>query len=111
MDTFFQSLVTTNIQAKIANIPNSRWISSDILAETIKGFKVLTIDSTINDSEYYHSEEDDEESDPNSDPKVDTHSSDGKKIRVTDIDTTNGNYPQYLLINQLILEIIPVIIP
>ena len=33
----------------------------------------------MNDSEYYHSEEDDVESDPNRDPKVATHISDGNK--------------------------------
>ena len=79
MDPFCQSLATTNTQGKIANDPNKKRISSKILPETIKLFKGLTLDSTINDSTYYHLEEDDAESDPNSDPKVATHTSDGKK--------------------------------
>ena len=40
-----------------------------------------------------------------------THTSDGKKINVTDTDTTNGNSPRKLLINCLIQDIIPVAIP
>ena len=66
----------------------------DILAETLKGFKILTIHSTINYSAYYDSNEDDVESDPKSDPLVATHTSDGKKRKVTYTDTTNGNSPQ-----------------
>ena len=58
----------------------------------------MTIQSTINDSAYYDSEEDDAESNPNSDPKVDTHTSDGYS-------------PHKLLINRIISEIIPVAIP
>ena len=79
MDNFSQSPVTTNTQRKIANVPNERQISSEILAEKIKGFKGLTLKSTIKNSSYYNSEEDDAESNPNIDPKVDTHNSDGKK--------------------------------
>ena len=37
--------------------------------------------------------------------------SDGNKRKVTDTDTTNVNYPHKLFINQIILEIIPVVIP
>ena len=77
---------------------NERRISSDILAETIKLFNGLTIQSTINNSEYYDSEEDDAEIDPSSDPKVNAHN-------------TNGNSQHKLLINRLIPEIIPVAIP
>ena len=40
-----------------------------------------------------------------------THTSDGKKINVTDTDTTNGNSPRKLLINRIILEIIPASTP
>ena len=69
------------------------------------------LDSTINNSAYYYSEEYDAESDPTSDPQVATHTSDGKKLKVTDTDTTNWNAPHKLLINQLIPEIIPVAIP
>ena len=64
------------------------------MAETIKVFNGLSIQSTINNSAYFDSEEDDAESDQNSDPKVATH-------------TINGKYPHKLLINWLIPEIIP----
>ena len=72
----------------------------------------MTLDSTINDSAYYHPEEDDAEIDPNSDPKVATHTSDGKKRKVTDTDTTNRNYTQKLLIIQTIPVIVsPIYLP
>ena len=106
MDAFYQSPVKTNTQGKIANVPNERQISSDILAETIKGFNGFTLQSTINNSAYYYSEENDAEIDPKSDQLVATHTSDGMKIKVTDTDTTNRNPPQKLLINWLIPEII-----
>ena len=70
----------------------------EILAETIKGFNGLMITSTINDSAYYDSEEDDSESDPNRDPKVATY-------------TTNGNSSHKLLTNREIPAIIQVVIP
>ena len=78
------------------------------MAETLKG---LTLDSTINDSAYYNSDKDDAEGDPKSDPLVATHTSDGKKIKVTDTDTTNRNYPQKLLINWTLPMTIPPIDP
>ena len=53
MDTFIQSPATTNTPRNIANVPNERRISLDILAETIKVFKRLTLQSTINDSADY----------------------------------------------------------
>ena len=56
---------------------NERRISSNILAETIKEFNGLTIQSKINDSAYYDSEEDDTKSDPKSDSLVATHTGDG----------------------------------
>ena len=102
MDTFCQSPVTINTKINNANIPNERQISSDILAETLKGFKILTLKSTINDSEYYNSEEYDMESDPKSDQLVATRISDGKKRKLTDTDTTSGNSQQKLLINRFI---------
>ena len=53
IDTFFnQSPVTNNTQGEIANMKSERQISLDILAETIKIFNELTIQSTINDSTY-----------------------------------------------------------
>ena len=51
MDTFIQSPVTTNTQRNKTDVPNERQISLDILAEMIKGFKGLTLQSTINNSE------------------------------------------------------------
>ena len=63
-----------------------------------KLFKGLTIQSTINNSTYYDSEEDDAESDPNNDPRVATH-------------INNGNSPHKLLIGRIIPDIIPEIIP
>ena len=53
MDTFCQSPVTTNTQGENANaiLTSERQNASDILAETLK---LLTLQSKINDSEYYH---------------------------------------------------------
>ena len=70
--TFIQSPVITNTPRNIANVSNERRISSDILAETIKGFNRLTLQSTINYSADYHSEKNDAESDK----VVDNHTSD-----------------------------------
>ena len=89
--TFFQYPDTTNRQRKKTNITNERRIYSDILAETIKVFKRLALQSTINDSAYYNLDEDDAESDPKSDQLLATHTSDGKKIKFTDTGTTNRN--------------------
>ena len=57
MDTFFnQSPARINTQKKNANVTNERQISSKILAETIKEFNGLRIQSTINDYAYYDPE-------------------------------------------------------
>ena len=77
---------------------SERQISSDIMAKTMNGFNELTIQSTINDSAYYDSEEYDAESDPNSDPKVSTY-------------TNKRNYPHKLLTNREIPAIIQGVIP
>ena len=79
----------------------------DILAETIKGFKGLTLEPTINDSAYYHSDKNDTERDP----LVATHTSDRKKRKVTDNDTTNRKSPQKSLINRTLPMAIPLIDP
>ena len=50
-------------------------------------------------------------SDQKSNPLVDTHTSDGKKRKFTNNDTTNRNYPQKLLINRTLPIIIPPIDP
>ena len=77
MDTFFHnSPVTINTQRKNANVANERQIYSNILEETIKLFKGLTLQSTIKHSAYYNSEEDVAESDPKSDPLIDNHTID-----------------------------------
>ena len=64
------------------------------------------IQSTINDSSYYDSEGNYAERNPNSNPKVANHTSDRKKRKVTDTDTTNRNSPRKLFIKRLIPEII-----
>ena len=100
MDNLFQSPFTINTQRKNANNTNERRISSEILAETIKLFNGLTIQSKINDSVYSNSEEDVAESDPKSDPLVATHTSDGNERKITDTDTTKGNSPHKLSTNR-----------
>ena len=69
----------------------------------------MTLHSTINNSKYYDSDEDDAESDPKSDPLVATHTIDRKKRKATDIYTTNGNSPQKLFVNWTIPVIISLI--
>ena len=66
MDTFFQSPDTTNTQGENENtiFTSEKKNTSDMLAESLKG---LTLASTINDSAYYNSDEDDAESDPKKD--------------------------------------------
>ena len=64
-------------------------MTSNRQISSINGFNELTLQSTINDSE-----ENDAESDPNSNPKVTTY-------------TTNENSPQKLFINRLIPKIVP----
>ena len=61
---------------KNAEIPNEWRIASEFLAETLKEFKILTLHSTINDSEYYNSYKDDAEIDPKKDLLVATHAGD-----------------------------------
>ena len=110
MNNFCQSPVTTNKQGDNANaiLTSERRTNSDELAKTLKG---LMIDSTINDSAYYSSDKNDIEGDPKSNRLVATHTIDGKKRKITDNDTTNGNSPQKSLINRTIPIIIPPIDP
>ena len=108
---FIQTPITTNAQINKIDVANERQISSESLAETIKGFNKLTLQSTINDSAYDHSNKNVAESDPESDPLVDTHTSDGKKRKITDTDTTKGNSPHKLLTNREIPAIIQGVIP
>ena len=58
------------------------------------------IQSTINNSAYYDSEEHVAKSHPKSDPLVATHTSDGNERNTTDTDTTKGNSPYKLLTNR-----------
>ena len=55
-DTFIQPPVNNNAPREKTDVSNERRISSDILAETIKGFNRLALQSTINDSADDHSE-------------------------------------------------------
>ena len=57
MDTTFQSPVAMNAQKKDANMSLERRLASGILSETIKNIKGCTIQSTINYSVYYDSDE------------------------------------------------------
>ena len=111
MDTFCQSPARTNTQRYITNMTNKSKIYLNILAETIKGFKGLTLKSTINDSEYYNSEEDVAKSNPKSDPLVSTHTSGRNERRITDTDNNKGNSPHKLLTNREIPAIIQGVIP
>ena len=63
MDTSCQSPVTTNKQRENENaiLTSERQNTVDVLVETLKG---LTIDSTIKNSIYYNSDEDDAKGDP-----------------------------------------------
>ena len=79
-----------------------------MLEEMLKG---LTIDPTINDSAYYNSDGSDAEGNPKIDPKVDTHTSDGKKIKVTDTNTTNRNSQHKLFFKRNLRMIILTIDP
>ena len=63
MDILCQYPVKTNKQRKRTNFTDERHMSLDILAETIKQFKGLTLQSTIKDAVYYNSDKDDAESD------------------------------------------------
>ena len=77
IDSLCQSPITTNTQGDNVNsiLTSKRQKKLDVLTERLK---VLTNDSTINDSAYYNSDKNDAESDPKSDPLVATHTSDRK---------------------------------
>ena len=55
--TSFQSPVALNSQNKYATMSLERQLASGILAETIQNFRVCTIQSTINNSICYDSDE------------------------------------------------------
>ena len=87
-DTFIHPPVTTNTTREKTDVANKRRISSESLTETLKVFNRLTLQSKINDYADDHSKKNVAERDPKSDPLVDTHTSDGKKGKITDADTT-----------------------
>ena len=99
MDNFCQSPNTPNTQGENANgiLTSERINNSNALEETLKGLK-------INDAEYYSSFKNDAEGDPASDPKLSTHTSDGKKRNFTD--TSNRNLQQQISINRTLPIII-----
>ena len=79
VDNFYQAPVTPNTQGESENtkLTGERPNNSDALSETLKGW-------TINDAGYYDSDKNDTKGDPAIHPKVATHTSDGKKRKVTD---------------------------
>ena len=104
MDIFCLSPVTPNTQGENENALLTSEITnnSDALAETLK---VLT----INNAGYYNPDKNDAEGNIASNQKVATHTSYGKKRKVTD--NTNINLQQKLLINQNLLIITTIIDP
>ena len=79
---FSQTPTTPNTQGDNENkiLTSEKQNNSDVLAETLKWL-------TINDTEYYESDsanEDEAKRDPASNPKVATHTSNGKKRKATD---------------------------
>ena len=71
--------------------------------KSIKGFNRLTLQSTINNSADDHSNKNVAKSDQKSNPLVDTHTSDGKKEKIADTDTTKGNSAHKLLTNRWVV--------
>ena len=69
------------------------------------------LQSTINSSADNNSNQNVAKSDPKSGPLVDTHTSDGRKVKITDPDTTKGNYLPKLLTHREIPAIIQGVIP
>ena len=78
-DNFIQSLNMTNTPTKKTDIPNERWTSLDMLAETMKGFNRLTLNSSTNDSAGDHSDKNDANNNQKSNQVVGTHTSDKKR--------------------------------
>ena len=54
-EIFTQLPVPTNAPRKKTDVANERWIYLETVAETIKGFNKLTLQSTINDYTDDHS--------------------------------------------------------
>ena len=100
-ETLIRPPVTTNAPREKTDIANERQFYSEI----------WTLQSTINDSADDHSNKNVAERDPETDPLVATHTSDGKERKITDTDTTKGNYPHKLLTNREIQAFIAGVIP
>ena len=94
----------SNTQGENENaiLTSKRLNNLDALSKTLKVLK-------INNARYYESDENDAKFDPASNPKVATHTSDGKKIKV--MDTNNINLEQILLSNLTLLIITTTIDP
>ena len=67
IDTFIQTPVTTNTPREKTDVANERQIYSESLTETLKGFNRLTLQSTINNSAFDHSNKNVTKSEPKSD--------------------------------------------
>ena len=100
IDTFIQTPVTTNTPREKTDVANERQIYSESLTETLKGFNRLTLQSTINNSAFDHSNKNVTKSEPKSDQLIPTHTNDGKKRKITDADTIKVNSPQKILTNR-----------
>ena len=100
IDTFIQTPVTTNTPREKKDVTNERRISLDSLTETLKGFNRLTLQSTINDSAFDHSNKNVTKSEPKGDHLISTHTNDRKKIKITNADTIKVNFPQKILTNR-----------
>ena len=99
-DTLIQTPITTNAPREKTDVANEELISSEMFTETIKGFNILTLQSTINDSAGDHSNKNAAKIYPKSDPLVATCTSDRNERKITDTDTKKVNYPQKLLTNR-----------
>ena len=117
-DTSFYSPVAINAQKKYTNVSQERRLALGILEETIKQFKVWTIQSTIKNSAQNDSEEhvdtindSDEQVDAinNSEELVDA-GRDPKRDKSSNLKvdtyTNSGKFPQSLLKSRFVPEII-----
>ena len=98
VDSLWKTPVAPNTQRDNENtiLTSKRLNNLDALAKTLKGLKT-------NDAGYYDSDENDAKINPESNPKVVTHTSDGNKRKLSD--TSNRNLQQKLLINRTLLII------
>ena len=98
VDTFSQKSHTQKDNENMI-LKSDKLDKSDALEEMLKGL-------TINDAEYYESDSanaNDAKGNPSSDPKIATHTSDGKKRKV--MDTSNRDLQRKLFSNRTLLII------